>query len=48
VALLASVDRAETVLTTDLSTAAGWVVNIAVAEYLIPRPARRRRVRRAS
>jgi hypothetical protein len=36
------------VLTTDLSTVAGWAVNIAVAECLIRRPARRRRVPRAS
>ena len=33
----------KTVLSTDLSTASGWLVNIAVAEYLIRRPARRRR-----
>jgi uncharacterized membrane protein len=32
----------KTVLTTDLSTAAGWIVNISVAEYLIRRPTRRR------
>jgi uncharacterized membrane protein len=30
----------KTVLTTDLSTAAGWVINLAVAEYLIRRPGR--------
>jgi uncharacterized membrane protein len=28
------------VLTTDLSTAAGWIINLAVAEYVIRRPAR--------
>lgn len=33
----------KTVLTTDLSTAAGWILNLAVAEYLIRRPARRQR-----
>jgi hypothetical protein len=32
----------KSVLTTDLSTAAGWVINLAVAEYLIRRPGRRR------
>lgn len=31
------------VLATDLSTAAGWVINLALAEYLIRRPRRRRR-----
>jgi uncharacterized membrane protein len=33
----------KTVLTTDLSTASGWFINIAVAEFLIRRPARRQR-----
>jgi uncharacterized membrane protein len=32
------------VLTTDLSTAAGWVINLAVAEYGIRRSVRRQRV----
>jgi hypothetical protein len=32
----------KTVLTTDLSTSAGWIINLAVAEYLIRRPGRRR------
>jgi uncharacterized membrane protein len=38
----------KTVLTTDLSTAAGWIVNISVAEYLIRRPHRRRARRRSA
>jgi uncharacterized membrane protein len=39
----------KTVLTTDLSTAAGWIINLAVAEYVIRRPgARRARNRRTS
>ena len=29
-------------LTTDLCLGAGWVINLAVAEYVIRRPARRR------
>ena len=33
----------KTELTTDLSTAAGWIINLAVAEYVIRRPARQRR-----
>lgn len=33
----------KTELTTDLSTAAGWIINLTVAEYVIRRPARRRR-----
>jgi uncharacterized membrane protein len=37
----------KTVLTTDLSTASAWLINVAVAEYLIRRPARRRRGGRA-
>jgi uncharacterized membrane protein len=32
----------KTVLTTDLSTAAGWVINLAIAEYVIRRPGRHR------
>jgi uncharacterized membrane protein len=32
----------KTVLTTDLSTSAGWIINLAVAEYVIRRPGRRR------
>jgi uncharacterized membrane protein len=32
----------KTVLTTDLSTASGWIINLAIAEYLIRRPNRRR------
>ena len=32
----------KTVLTTDLATAAGWIINLAVAEYVIRRPARGR------
>ncbi|MCU1586821.1 MAG: hypothetical protein JWN31_314 [Frankiales bacterium] len=32
----------KTVLSTDLSTAAGWIINLTVAEYLIRRPLRRR------
>jgi uncharacterized membrane protein len=31
----------KTVLTTDLSTAAGWVINLAVAEFVIRRPGSR-------
>jgi hypothetical protein len=33
----------KSVLATDMSTAAGWAINLAVAEYLIRRPRRRRR-----
>jgi uncharacterized membrane protein len=35
------------VLTGDLAKAAGWVVNLALAEWIIRRPARRRRARDA-
>jgi uncharacterized membrane protein len=38
----------KTVQVTDLSTAAGWIVNLAVAEYVIRRPARRRKRARAA
>jgi uncharacterized membrane protein len=32
----------KSVLSTDLSTAVGWIINLAVAEYVIRRPGRRR------
>ena len=35
-------------LTTDLSLGAGWAINLAVAEYVIRRPARRRAISRTT
>ena len=37
----------EGVLTGDLAKGAGWIVNLVVAEWVIQRPARRRRARAA-
>ena len=37
----------ETTLTTDISTAAAWIINLAAAEYLIRRPARHHKQRPA-
>jgi uncharacterized membrane protein len=38
----------KTVVTTDISTAAGWFINITVAEYLIRKPSRRKHSRPAT